>query len=200
MQEATGVPFTRTPGRTARRWPATPTERRSMTSRPTVLLVEEDRNLRSGLLMALQGRGYEVVEAASGYQALAKTQEAPPHLMLLDLGLPDLDGVDVVVNLRRQHHFPIIALSARHAEEHQVRVLDAGADGYVTKPFREGELMARVRAALRHARGREYHELEIGDLRMDTVDHRVFLKNVEVKLTPIEFKLLHALLCESGRV
>ena len=106
----------------------------------------------------------------------------------------------MVVNLRRQHHFPIIALSARHEEEHQVRVLDAGADGYVTKPFREGELMARVRAALRHARGREYHELEIGDLRMDTVDHRVFLKNVEVKLTPIEFKLLHALLCESGRV
>jgi two-component system KDP operon response regulator KdpE len=172
-----------------------------MTSRPTVLLVEDDRAMRSILLVALQGRGYDVVEAATGSQALAKFREAPPNLMLLDLGLPDIDGVEVALTVRHQHELPIIVLSARGEEEQQIRALDAGVNDYVIKPFREGELMARVRAALRYApRAREYVALDVGDVRMDTVRRRVFVKDVEVQLTPIEFKLLHVLLSEAGRV
>ena len=172
-----------------------------MRSRPIVLLVEDDRDLRSVLLVALEGRGYDVIEAANGSQALAKFREAPPNLMILDLGLPDIDGLDVALRVRHQHELPIIVLSARGEEEQQIRALDAGANDYVTKPFREGELMARVRAALRYApRAREYGELEVGDLRMDTVQRRVFVREVEVQLTPTEFKLLHVLLSEAGRV
>lgn len=172
-----------------------------MSARPVVLVVEDDRTMRSVLYLALRGRGYDVVEASNGSQALAKCREAAPHLMILDLGLPDMDGVDVAESVRRQHELPIIMLSARGEEEHQIRALDAGANDYVTKPFREGELMARVRAALRHSpRTREYSELEVGDIRMDTVKRRVFVRDREVELTPTEFKLLHLLVSEAGRV
>jgi two-component system KDP operon response regulator KdpE len=166
-----------------------------------VLLVEDDRDMRNVLHVALEGRGYEVIEASTGAQALAKFREAPPNVMILDLGLPDIDGVDVALAVRRLHELPIIVLSARGEEEQQIKALDAGANDYVTKPFREGELMARVRAALRSGpRVREYRELEVGDIRMDTVGRRVFVKGFEVDLTPTEFKLLHLLLCEKGRV
>jgi two-component system KDP operon response regulator KdpE len=170
-------------------------------SSSVVLLVEDDRDMRRVLQVALRGRGYEVVTAANGTQALNSVQEAPPHLMILDLGLPDIDGVDVATNVRKKHELPIIVLSARGEEEQQIKALDAGANDYVTKPFREGELMARVRAALRHApRAQEQRELEVGDIRMDTVSRQVFVKDEEVALTPIEFKLLQLLLCEGGRV
>lgn len=172
-----------------------------MMGRPVVLLVEDDRNMRSILSIALHGRGYEVLEAATGAQALAKLREAAPHLVILDLGLPDMDGVEFAENVRRVHEMPIIVLSARAQEEQQIKALDAGANDYVTKPFREGELMARVRAALRHGpRAREYRELEVGDIRMDMVARRVLVKDAEVELTPIEFKLLHVLVSEEGRV
>jgi two-component system KDP operon response regulator KdpE len=170
-------------------------------SSSVVLLVEDDRDMRRVLQVALRGRGYEVVAAANGTQALNSVQEAPPHLMILDLGLPDIDGVDVAANVRKKHELPIIVLSARGEEEQQIKALDAGANDFVTKPFREGELMARVRAALRHApRAQEQRELEVGDIRMDTVSRQVFVKDEEVALTPIEFKLLQLLLCEGGRV
>jgi two-component system, OmpR family, KDP operon response regulator KdpE len=172
-----------------------------MSVRPVVLLVEDDRDMRNVLHVALQARGYDVMVAGSGAQALAKFREAPPNLMILDLGLPDMDGVDVALNVRRRYELPIIVLSARGEEEQQVKALDAGANDYVTKPFREGELMARVRAALRFApRSREYGEIEVGDIRMDTVERQAFVKDVEVNLTPTEFKLLHLLLCEGGRI
>lgn len=170
-------------------------------ARSVVMLVEDDRDMRGVLQVALQEHGYDVVAAANGTQALNKFREAPPHLMILDLGLPDIDGVDVAVNVRKKYELPIIVLSARGDEEQQIKALDAGANDFVTKPFREGELMARVRAALRSgARTREYGELEVGDVRMDTVARRVYVKDEEVTLTPIEFKLLHLLLCEGGRV
>ena len=172
-----------------------------MISRPVVMVVEDDRNMRGVLRLALQGRGYEVVEAANGNQALVRFREAPPNLMILDLGLPDIDGVDVTLQVRHEHQLPIIILSARGEESQQIRALDAGANDYVTKPFREGEFMARVRSALRHAsRARQDEQLELGDVRMDTLARRVFLKGVEVVLTPTEFKLLHVLLSEVGRV
>jgi two-component system, OmpR family, KDP operon response regulator KdpE len=170
-------------------------------ARPVVLLVEDDRDMRNVLLVALQGRGYEVVATATGSQALSRLRQAPADVMILDLGLPDIDGVDVALNVRQHHDLPIIVLSARREEEQQVKAFDAGANDYVTKPFREAELMARVRAALRYGQcAREFSELKVGDIRMDTVDRRVFLNDVEVLLSPIEFKLLRILLGESGGV
>jgi two-component system, OmpR family, KDP operon response regulator KdpE len=170
-------------------------------SRPLVLVVEDDVEMRRTLRFAFQSGGYDVLEAGTGKHALAKIREAAPNVMILDLGLPDIDGVDVAVDVRRCHEFPIVVLSARGDEDQQIRALDAGVDDYVTKPFRERELMARVRAALRRGpRIREYRELEVGDIRMDSVGRRVFVENDEVELTPIEFKLLHVLLSEAGRV
>ncbi|HYQ14436.1 MAG TPA: response regulator [Polyangiaceae bacterium] len=172
-----------------------------MTARPLVLLVEDDRDLRGVLRLALQGRGYDVLEAASGNQALARFREASPQLMIVDLGLPDIDGVDVTWRVRREHELPIIVLSARTEEAQQIRAFDAGANDYVTKPFREGELMARVRSALRYApNARAQRELRVGAVRLDTLDRKVFVEDVEVEMTPTEFKLLHVLACDAGRV
>ena len=172
-----------------------------MMSRPVILVVEDDRDMRNVLLVALRGRGYDVVATETGAQAMAKLRELPADVMILDLGLPDIDGVDVATSVRKHHDLPIIVLSARREEEQQVKAFDAGANDYVTKPFREAELMARVRAALRYGRtSSDYSELEVGDIRMDTVERRVFLKNIEVVVTPIEFKLLRILLGEAGGV
>lgn len=169
--------------------------------RPAILLVEDELDMRKVLAVAFQSRGYDVVEAATGAQALAKVREALPSVIIVDLGLPDMDGVDIVLDVRRQHGTPIIVLSARGEEYQQINALDAGANDYVTKPFREGELMARVRAALRYGRAtRDSPELRVGNIVMDTVKRRVFVGEVEIELTPIEFKLLHLLAMEAGRV
>ena len=172
-----------------------------MFSRPVVLLVEDDRDMRGVLRLALRGRGYDVVEASNGSQALAKLREAPPSLMILDLGLPDIDGIDVTLMVRHRYELPIIVLSGCSEESQQIRALDAGANDYVTKPFREGELMARVRTALRYgARTRAQDTLEVGNLRMDTLGRRLFVEGVEIVLSPTEFKLLHVLVSQVGRV
>lgn len=172
-----------------------------MTSRPRVLLVEDDHELRGILCLALQGHGYDVTEAADGEQALARLREAPPQLMLLDLRLPDIDGVDVTLQARQKHDLPIIVLSACSEETQKVRSLDAGANDYVTKPFREGELMARVRSALRYsARARSDDELVVGAIRMNAASRQVFVKELPVSLTPTEFELLRVLLAQAGRV
>jgi two-component system, OmpR family, KDP operon response regulator KdpE len=145
-------------------------------------------------MLALSGRSAAIV--ASMFR-----RRSPADVMILDLGLPDIDGVDVALNARQHHDLPIIVLSARREEEQQVKAFDAGANDYLTKPFREAELMARVRAALRYGQcASEFSELKVGDIRMDTVDRRVFLNDVEVLLSPIEFKLLRILLSESGGV
>ena len=172
-----------------------------MSGRPVILVVEDERDMRKVLFLALRSHGHRVAEAANGKQALAKFREVAPHVVLVDLGLPDMDGVDVVESVRRESDVPIIILSARSEEQQQIKALDAGANDYVTKPFREGELMARVRAALRYGpRRKEQRELVIGDLRIDAVKHRVFVNDVEVELTPTEFRLLHMLACEPGQV
>jgi len=172
-----------------------------MTERPVILVVEDERDMRKVLLLALCSHGYHVVEASTGKQALACLRDVLPNVMLLDLGLPDMDGVRVVSTARREHEFPIIILSARSEEEQQIKALDAGANDYVTKPFREGELLARVRAAVRYGpRLKERQELTIGDLRIDAIQHRVFVRDVEVELTPTEFKLLHVLACQPGQI
>jgi len=170
-------------------------------SRPTILVVEDEELMRRVLHVALRSQGYDVVEAATGNQALLKVRSANPDAIILDLGLPDMDGVEVASQVREEHATPIIVLSARGEEQHQIRALDAGANDYVTKPFREGELMARIRAALRMANHvPDRNVLRVGDLRMDVMQRRVFLKGTEVTLTPTEFKLLHLLVSEAGRV
>src|SRR5689334_20761886 len=170
-------------------------------NRLRVLVVEDDARMRGVLTVALRSHGYEVAAAATGEQALQEIGACAPDALILDLGLPDMDGIEVTTRVRREHELPIIILSARGEEEHQIRALDEGADDYVTKPFREGELMARVRAALRRpVMPQRPHTLAVGDLQIDPEQHRCFLADAEVALTPIEFKLLLTLARHAERV
>ena len=170
-------------------------------NRLRVLVVEDDARLRGVLTVALRSHGYEVASAATGEQALHEIGLQAPDALILDLGLPDMDGIEVTTRVRREHELPIIILSARGEEEHQIRALDEGADDYITKPFREGELMARIRAALRRpAMPQRPQEIAVGDLRIDPEQHRCFVAGAEVALTPIEFKLLLALARHADRV
>jgi two-component system KDP operon response regulator KdpE len=168
---------------------------------PRVLVVEDDACMRGVLTVALRSHGYEVVQAETGHQALAEISARAPDALILDLGLPDMDGIEIAARVRREHALPIIVLSARGEEDQQIRALDEGASDYVTKPFREGELMARIRAALRRQQppsGRQ--ELVVGDVRVDAVQRRVFVAGSEIALTPIEFNLLHLLARHADRV
>ena len=168
---------------------------------PLVLIVEDELPMRRVLSVALRSHGYAVLEAETGDQALLTLRTHTPDVMILDLGLPDVDGVDLAIAVRKQQRIPIIILSARGEEHHQVRALDAGADDYVTKPFRQGELMARLRAALRRNAPRpERREINIGGLRIDLVQRRTFVCDKEVSLTPTEFKFLEIMAHDPGRV
>src|SRR5689334_20405057 len=157
--------------------------------------------MRNVLTVALRSHGYDVKAAANGGDALREVEHRTPDAIILDLGLPDVDGFQVVTQIRRAHEVPIIVLSARSEEQHQVRALDDGANDYVTKPFREGELMARIRAALRRPVPlSERRELRVGDLFLDALQRRAFMSDAELVLTPTEFKLLHILARECNRV
>jgi two-component system, OmpR family, KDP operon response regulator KdpE len=170
-------------------------------TRPLVLVVEDDAQMRGVLRLALESHGYAVVAAENGAKALAAIGARPPDAMILDLGLPDIDGIEITARVREEHNLPIIVLSARGEEEHQIRALDQGANDYVTKPFREGELMARIRAALRRpAAVSDRREIVVGDLRIDPIQRRLFVADVEIGLTPTEFKLLHLLARNLDRV
>jgi two-component system KDP operon response regulator KdpE len=166
-----------------------------------ILVVEDEPVMRRVLLVAMRSHGYAVAEAADGKQALAEVKTQNPQVIILDLGLPDMDGVDVAKRVRGEREVPIIVLSARGEEQQQIRALDAGANDYVVKPFREGELMARVRVALRHApKPTDRLEVKVGALHLDVVSRRVLVRDVEVDLTPTQFRLLHVLACDVGRV
>ena len=170
-------------------------------TRPVVLVVEDDPQMRSVLMVALRSHGYEVIAAETGSQALRQIAARIPDAVLLDLGLPDMDGLEVTERVRGADAVPIIVLSARGEEEHQIRALDGGAIDYITKPFREGELMARIRSALRRTSGRSARsEIKAGEIRIDTLQRRVFVADSEISLTPIEFKLLHVLANNLDRV
>jgi two-component system KDP operon response regulator KdpE len=169
---------------------------------PVVLLVEDDAPIRHFVKTALESQGMVVREAATGREALAQAKTRQAELLILDLGLPDMDGVEVVKELRGWSGIPILVLSARSQEESKIRTLDAGADDYLTKPFNVGELLARVRAALRRARGaadRPVH-YKSGILEVDLEKRRVLLGGYDVHLTPIEFRLLESLVRNTGRV
>ena len=166
-----------------------------------ILVVDDEPNIVAAMQPLLKGRGYEVIAAASGRAALDAVQREDPDVIVLDLGLPDLDGVEVCRQVREQRATPIIILSARGAEAEKVRALDAGADDYVTKPFGAEELLARVRAALRRGEGAAAAtQLRRGDLLVDRDRNRVLRGDTEIRLTPKEFELLVFLAQRPGRV
>ncbi len=169
-----------------------------------VLVIEDEQEIRRFLRASLVHHGYELVEAADGQSGLRQAASQPPDLVILDLGLPDIDGMEVIRSLRGWSRMPIIVLSARGREAEKVNALDAGADDYLTKPFSVGELLARMRVALRHAvaLGAENDEpvFSVGALRIDLGCRQVFVDEREVHLTPIEYRLLTTLAKHAGKV
>lgn len=170
-------------------------------TRPLVLVVESERVTRGLLCLALRSHGYEAKPTETGGQAIKELGLRLPDAMILDLGLPDRDGFEVAASIRQHHDFPIIALSARDSEQDQIRALDGGATDYVTKPFREGELMARLRARLRDSAPLlERREITVADVRVDAHERRAFVGDVELNVTPSEFQLLHLMARHSDEV
>jgi two-component system KDP operon response regulator KdpE len=169
-----------------------------------ILVIEDEAPIRHFVRATLQNHGYQVIEATTGKQGLEQTARQQPALLLLDLGLPDIDGLEVTQQVRAWTEVPIIVLSARGQEQDKIAALDAGADDYLTKPFGVGELLARMRVALRHAaRPAQEHSnpmFSLGNLRVDLVRRQVFVDQVEVHLTPIEYKLLTTLIQHAGKV
>ena len=169
--------------------------------RVRVLIVDDEQAIRRFLNTALSAHGYEVFEAPTGEDALAAAVARRPDLIILDLGLPGIDGIEVTRRLREWSHLPILVLSVRECEGDKVEALDAGADDYVTKPFGTGELLARMRVALRRAARPQATPLfQVGDLEVDLARRAVTLANHEVALTPTEYDLLRVLVQNAGKV
>lgn len=169
---------------------------------PLVLVVEDELPMRRFLRAALQAHGYRFLEAGTAREGTMLAASHQPDLILMDLGLPDEDGLVLAKRLREWTRTPIIVLSARGREDDKIHALDAGADDYLTKPFGTGELMARIRVALRHRQGstEEAPIFEVGDIRVDQAMRQVFKNGEEVHLTPTEYKLLIALVKHAGKV
>jgi two-component system KDP operon response regulator KdpE len=167
-----------------------------------VLVVDDDAGLTRALAINLRAHGWEVTTAATGAEALGAAATAHPDVVLLDLGLPDLAGLDVIAGVRGWSRVPIVVLSARQLGDDKVAALDAGADDYVTKPFAMNELLARLRAAVRRARPGEDEEpvVEAGDLRIDLARRVVSRSGHDVRLTPTEWALLEVLVRHRGRL
>src|SRR5262245_6041099 len=172
-------------------------------NKQVVLIIEDELPIRRFLRATLASYGFQIAEATSGQAGLRQAIEQPPDLVLLDLGLPDIDGLEVTQRLREWSKVPIIVLSARNQEHDKIAALDAGADDYLTKPFGVGELMARIRVARRHAEQAGQPDEPIfttGDLRVDRSRRQVLMAGAEVHLTPIEYQLLATLVQHSGKV
>lgn len=171
---------------------------------PVVVVIEDDPQMRRFLRTGLGSQGFQVFEAETGRQGLTEAGIRKPDLIILDLGLPDLDGVDIVRAVRGWTSLPIIVLSARHAEWDKIEALDAGADDYLTKPFGLGELLARIRVALRHAamssEAGQGESFSTGNLKVDLQKRLVYLGEEEVHLTPIQYRLLAVLAKHAGKV
>jgi two-component system KDP operon response regulator KdpE len=168
-----------------------------------VLVVEDDEETRAVLVRELGSRGYRIQEASDGRTALERWEASRPDVVLLDLGLPDMDGQEVILRIRREAMTPIVILSGRYAEREKVEALERGADDYVTKPFGLAELHARIRVALRRAAGPAADtgaRVTAGPLVFDAGRHEVSVDGRPVELTPREFELLRVLLGEQGRV
>jgi len=177
--------------------------RRAGPSGATILVVEDDEETRKVLVRELGARGYRIDEAADGQTALRRWEVRRPDVVLLDLGLPDVDGLTVITRMRREAATPIVILSGRYEEREKVAALERGADDYVTKPFGVDELNARLRVALRHAAGPEADvaaRVTVGPLELDAVRHEVRIHGSPVSLTPREFEILRVLLANAGRL
>jgi two-component system KDP operon response regulator KdpE len=173
-----------------------------MTDSARVLVVDDEPQILRLLRASLGASGFDVIEAETGAEALKRAAADAPEIIVLDLGLPDMDGKDVIRALREWSEIPIIVLSARAREAEKIEALDLGADDYVNKPFGIGELLARLRAALRH-RMRHQGETPVvkaGDLRIDIARHKVSRGEAEIRLTPKEFDLLRLLAQNAGKV
>jgi two-component system KDP operon response regulator KdpE len=174
-----------------------------MTRPSRILLVDDEMSIQRTVVPLLRSRGYEVEGAATGREALSAVDAEVPDVIILDLGLPDMDGLEVCARIRSRSDVPIIVLSARGAEPQKVAALDQGADDYVTKPFGPEELLARVRAALRRtlaASEPSTGQMVRGDVTIDFDRHRVYRQGEEVRLTPKEFDLLVLLASRAGQV
>ena len=174
-----------------------------MPGQPLVLLVDDEAGIQRTVGPLLRSRGYDVVIAGGGAAALERFAERTPDLIVLDLGLPDLEGTEVCRRIRQSSQVPIIVLSARGAEADKVNALDIGADDYVTKPFGPEELLARIRSALRRTQAGETQNtgvLRAGDLTVDYDRRRVLRAETEIRLTPKEFELLSLLVRNRDRV
>ncbi|HJT20317.1 MAG TPA: response regulator [Nitrospira sp.] len=168
-----------------------------------ILLIEDEPEIRRFLRTSLPAQGFRLYEAATAQEGLLEAKARNPDLILLDLGLPDVDGTEVIRQVRGWTATPIIVLSAREQEQQKVAALDLGADDYVTKPFGVDELLARIRTALRHAARRDEGPdgaFSFGDVRIDLASRLVFVAEKEIHLTPIEYKLLTTLVRHAGKV
>jgi two-component system KDP operon response regulator KdpE len=174
-----------------------------MSSAHAILVIEDEPQIRRFLRTTLEATGYRVIEAENGQRGLIEAGAHKPDLILVDLGLPDMDGVEVIRGIRAWSPMPIIVLSARSEEAQKIAALDAGADDFVTKPFGVGELGARLRVALRHAGGNAQSQgqpLKLGDVEVDLERRIVTAPGREIRLTPIEFRLLAVLARHAGMV
>ncbi len=171
---------------------------------PVIVLVEDEPQIRRFLRATLTGQGYRLFEATTGADGLVEVSSRQPDVVIVDLGLPDVDGLELIRRIREWSKVPIIVLSARGQERDKVTALDAGADDYVSKPFSAGELLARMRVTLRHTAGASHEgdttAFKVADLQVDLLRRRVLLGGHEVRLTPIEYKLLTTLVRHAGKV
>jgi two-component system KDP operon response regulator KdpE len=172
---------------------------------PCVVLVEDEVQIRRFVRAALVGNGFRLFEAETGETGVTETATRQPDIVILDLGLPDIDGLEVIRRVREWSAVPIIVLSARGQERDKITALDAGADDYVSKPFSVGELLARMRVALRHAArratgAREETSFAVGDLHVDLLKRQVRIGDRPIHLTPIEYRLLATLIRHAGKV
>ncbi|MBF0477084.1 MAG: response regulator [Deltaproteobacteria bacterium] len=170
----------------------------------TVLVIEDEAPIRAFLRAFLQSQNYKLIEATTGGEGISLAASHNPDVILLDLGLPDIDGLEVIKRVREWTNTPIIIISARGKEQDKIDGLDAGADDYLIKPFSVGELAARMRVALRHALNvgskKDESAFQTGEVRVDLAGRQVWVAEEEVHLTPIEFKLLLVMIKHAGKV
>jgi two-component system, OmpR family, KDP operon response regulator KdpE len=173
-------------------------------TKTVIVVIEDDFSIRRFLRTSLNSQGFSVYEAETGKQGIIEANTRKPDLLILDLGLPDMDGVDVVKAIRSWSELPIIILSARSSEHQKIQALDAGADDYLTKPFSFGELLARIRVALRHSAWTpEQRQSEVfisANLKVDLHNRIVTVDDQEIHLTPIQYRLLTVLVKHAGKV
>jgi two-component system KDP operon response regulator KdpE len=168
-----------------------------------IIIIEDEPQIRKFLTSALVSQDYSVKEAETGKQGISLITTHPPEVIILDLGLPDMDGLDIIKQVREWSNVPIIVLSARGQEKDKILALESGADDYLTKPFGVGELLARLNVALRHSRLHNQQEVQVFEydgLKVDLIKRHVFVHEDEIHLTPMEYKLLCVLVNNAGKV